>query len=125
MRIFEPTDNELAEWEEWCDSRPPEVAEVARRFPPWELYRIESGHCCTVYSYGEKEGGGVSLTVSVTGEYNRVAFPRNVFGIDPDELTPCDLPAADEKLGAVMTDKDEVAKFIAFLRDDGDPGPTP
>lgn len=112
MRLFEPTDEMLEEWEQWLESRPPQIVEVARRYPPWELFRMDSGHRCTVYSYGEEEGGGVSLTVSVTGEYNLVVFNRNVFGVSPDELTPCDLPADDEILGAALTGKAKIAEWV-------------
>ena len=112
MRWYEPNTEQLSGWEEWCLSRPPEVASVARRFPPWELYRMSSGHRCTVYSYGEEEAGGVSLTVSVTGEFNKIAFGRRVFGIDPDELVECALPGPDEEVGAELT-QDEARAFLA------------
>ena len=112
MRILEPTDEMLEEWEEWLKSRPPQIAEVARCYPPWELFRMGSGHRCTVHSYGELEDGTVSLTVSVTGEYNFVAFDRNVFGIDPDELAPCSLPATNEVLGTAMLDETKITEWV-------------
>ncbi len=115
MRWYEPTQEQLEDWRAWCDSRPASVAEVARRLPPWDLFLMASGHRCTVYSYGELKGGGVSLTVSVTGRFNRVAFSRNVFGIDPEELVPCDLPRPEEDLGETLT-QDEAALFIEQQR---------
>ena len=47
----------------------------------------------------------LSLTVSVLGKYNRIDFERDVFGIDPKELTPCDLPKADEPLGVYVPEE--------------------
>jgi len=102
MNIFEPTPGQLAEYEKWIAARPPAVAAVARRFQPWKLYRLPSGHRVTVYSFGEKPDGTVTLTVTVSGDFNLVTFERNVFGVNPDNLTECDLPAAGERLGALF-----------------------
>lgn len=83
-------------WEEWVKSRPPAVAAVCRKFPPDRLYRMKTtGHRCTLVSYGE-DG---TVTVSVSGQYNRILFARNVFGINPDDLEECDLPAPGEDVG--------------------------
>ncbi len=111
MRWYEPNAEQQQVWEDWCDSRPPEVARIARRFPPWELYRIGSGHRCHVYSYGEMKDGTVELTVAVTGQFNKLAFSRRVFGIDPEELVPCDLPADDEETGEQLTQEEAQEVF--------------
>ena len=106
-RHTEPTDEQIALWDDWVAERPPHVRAVAERFDPWSLYRMQStGHRVTVQFFSEGEGGKVTLTVAVTGEFNLVSHERAVFGIDPDDLVPCDLPSADETLGAIMTPQD-------------------
>ena len=114
---YEPTDEQLATYAEWLDERPPHVREVAERFPPWKLFRMESsGHRVTVHSFDERIDGTVTLKVNVTGDYNFVAFERRVFGIDPEDLTECELPAEDELLGASLTTEEEVAAELARFR---------
>ena len=54
-----------------------------------------TGHRVTMYSYSENG----TVTVNVTGDYNVVVFERQVFGISPDDLEECDLPAPGEFLG--------------------------
>lgn len=41
--------------------------------------------------------------MAVTGQFNYIAFDRQVFGVSPDDLEPCELPGPDEVLGAVIT----------------------
>lgn len=38
---YEPDDKTIREWNEWVESRPPHVAAVAKRFPPWTLWKLE------------------------------------------------------------------------------------
>ena len=71
----------------------------------------DSRHRCTIYSYHENG----TVTVTVNGQYNAVAFARNVFGIDPESLTECDLPGDQEVLGEVHTGH-EARDLIAFIR---------
>jgi hypothetical protein len=112
------TEDERRGWDDWVASRPPVVRELARRLPPTRLYRLKvSGHRCTIHSYSE-DG---SVTVNVTGDYNRVLFGRRVFGIPPDGLEECDLPGPDEDLGdtsadAGYTDEDVRRILIPRLR---------
>lgn len=103
-RFQDPTNEQIAAWNEWVASRPESVRVVAERFDPWTLYRMRStGHRVTLYSFGEAPDGSVTLTVNVTGEFNLVTFDRQVFGIAPDDLEECDLPSADESTGAALT----------------------
>jgi hypothetical protein len=74
-----------------------------------------TGHRVTLYSSGEAEDGKVTLTVVVSAEFNMLAFERRVFGIDPDDLEACDLPAAEEPCGAVLS-QDEVNDNLDVLR---------
>lgn len=106
-RFYEPTAEQETEYREWIKSRPAHVRAVAERFEPWSLYRMKStGHRVTVYSFGEGDDGSVTLTVAVTGEFNAVVFERQVFGIDPDDLVPCELPSTDEPIGAALTQEE-------------------
>lgn len=105
--------NELTEdWYEWVASRPPVVKALCEKYPPNILFRLKStGQRCTVYSYNEAG----TLTVSVTGQYNLIDFSRNVFGIAPEDLEECDLPAEDEEVGETETEE-ETEQKLALLR---------
>lgn len=115
-RIIEPTEEQERGYREWVASRPEHVRAVAERFEPWSLYRIgPNGHRVTLLSFGEEKDGSVTLTVNVSAEFNMVMFERQVFGVKPEDLEPCDLPAADEILGA-MIPTDQVDDHIDDLR---------
>ncbi len=45
-----------------------------------------------VIGFDEYVEGPPTVKVAVTAEYNRLMMERDVFGIDPDSLTECDLP---------------------------------
>ena len=97
-----------AVWEEWLAGRPEVIQELARRFRPDRLYRLtSSGHRCYPVSYSENG----TLTVAVTGQFNRIPFGRKVFGIKPEDLIECDLPGPDEDLG-------ETAREAGYSDDD-------
>ena len=97
---IEWTDEQRTAWAEWRATRPTVIQEMMDRFPYDELYRLKSsGHRVTLYSYSENG----TLTVNVTGDFNFVTFDRRVFGIEPDDLEPCDLPNADEHLGTFIS----------------------
>ena len=117
MAVIEtPTPDMIAEYQAWLAGRPPQVRAVAERFRPWELYRLKtSKHRVIVLSFGETMDGRVELTVLVSGQFNAVMFDRQVFGINPDDLEPCELPTEDEVLGTMMT-PEEVDENIDALR---------
>lgn len=111
-RFVEPTREQVIVWRKWVESRPPLVRDLARRFEPWSLYRLETtGHRVTVYSYSEDN----TVTVDVLGRFNLVKFERRVFGISPHDLFPCELPASGEPLGVMMSEA-ETEAFIAQQR---------
>lgn len=100
----EPAPEDITNWEAWIATLPARVQPVARRFPPWGLYRLKTtGHRVTVYAFGEPktEEQPVTVSVLVTGKFNLLTFERQVFGIDTDDLEPCDLPSPDEPVGVV------------------------
>ena len=92
--IFELDSEQLKGWEAWIATRPPVIQEMARRWPPNVLYRLDQ-HRVSVISYNEAG----TVTVEVSGKYNRVLFGRNVFGVDPQKLIECELPPKDEDVG--------------------------
>lgn len=54
----------------------------------------------TICAYSE-DG---TVRVNITGEYNRILFSRQVFGVSPDDLAECDLPGPDEELGDIAAE---------------------
>lgn len=118
-KTHELTPEQEAGWREWVEALPPVPREVARRFRPNVLYRLSSsGHRCTIASFGDNG----TITVNITGEYNRITFGRQVFGIKPEDLTECDLPAPGEDVGdtdaeAGYNDEDVRTILIPKMRD--------
>lgn len=110
-RRFEPTKKQMRGYAKWCASRPAVVRANAERFPPWELLRMKSTGQ-RVFTLGCNEDGTIS--VAVTGTYNLVLHERHVFGISPDDLEPCDLPGADEPVGALMDDQEALNSIDAL-----------
>lgn len=107
--IWSWTPEKLDAWKDWLKDRPPIILELAEKFPPNKLFRLgSSGHRVFVYSYEENN----TLTVVVSGEYNMVAFERQVFGIHPEDLTECDLPKEGEPLGSFDMDIDEAREAM-------------
>lgn len=95
-KIFEWDEQQRKEWKDWVSTRPKVVKELCLRLPPDRLYLLKTSKSrVTIHCYSE-DG---TVTVNVTGEYNRVLFSRQVFGIKPDDLEECDLPGENEDLG--------------------------
>ena len=100
--LCEVTPEVLADFEQWLneEERPDTIREIARKFPPWKLYRMKStNQRVTIVSYSEFEDDSVGFMVHVSGQYNRVLFSRSVFGIKSDDLEECDLPGPGEDVG--------------------------
>lgn len=116
-RIHEPTAEQESAWKEWLAELPEKVRQVAERFDPWSLYRMKStGHRVFICGMGEDQKGNATLTVLISAEYNFVIFAREVFGIEPDDLEPCGLPAEDELTGSLLTTQEDVEAFCAAKR---------
>ncbi len=115
-RIIEPTPEQAEGYRAWVAGLDAHVRAVAERFDPWSLYRLKpSNHRVTIVSFGEAEDQSVTLTVCVSGDWNAVMFERNVFGIKPEDLEPCELPGPDEPTGAILHG-DEVTDHLDLLR---------
>lgn len=116
-RILEPTEEQLAEWNEWVAARPEHVRRVAKRFDPFSLYRMKStGSRVTLVGFGEHDDGSVTMTIYIGGKFNAVIFERQVFGVSPDDLEPCELPGADEPLGVLLTDDAAIDAMVETVR---------
>jgi hypothetical protein len=113
-KIYEPPPKEVRRWKRFVATMPEPVRKVAERFNPWTLYQIKStGDRVLIFSFCEDDP--VTVTVLILAQFNAVLFERRVFGVDPDDLAECDLPAEGEVLGAMMT-HDEVEQNIDELR---------
>lgn len=121
-----PSDKKRNEWRAWVAERPENVRVVAEKFPPWELFRLKTtDQRVVVGGFDEHDDGSVTLQVAVSSRFNFVVFERMVFGINPDDLEPCDLPKEGEIIGAVLTEDADVETFIEENREDILAGKTP
>lgn len=93
MAVVRPISDPEA-FDAWVQARPPCIQEMIRALPIDRLYRLGPNRV-TLYSFCE-DG---TVTVDVTGEFNRVLFSRRVFGVDPKDLVECELPEPGEDLG--------------------------
>lgn len=108
------TKEQKKEWNNWVKTRPPIIQEMCKKFPPNRLYRLKTtGHRVTLYSFCE-DG---TISVNVTGKYNAIVFDRCVFGIHPDDLEECDPPNENEPLGTVLTQDNDIGKFLDCCRE--------
>lgn len=116
-RLYDPSPEQQASWDQWVASRPANVRAVAENFDPWSLYRIKAtGQRCTLVSFGEADDGSVTLAVAVTGEHNLTMFDRKVFGLNPHDIEPCDPAPPGETVGIVLTDLDAIDSYIDAIR---------
>lgn len=105
MKYMEPTAAQLRGWKRWVSKLPAHVRVVAGRFDPWTLYRLKTtGDRVTVYSFSDD----ATVTVIVSGRWNKVMFERQVFGIPAELLEECDLPGPDEEVGAILTHEEAI-----------------
>lgn len=113
-RWMDWTSEQQAAFDEWLSDRPTEIRALAQRFPPHTLYWLDPpGH--RVYVIGYNEDG--TLRVVVDGQFNLVTFSREVFGVNPDDLTECDLPGDGDPVGEICQTADEVELAIAAFRE--------
>lgn len=96
-RVIEVSLADEAAYRIWLAERPPVVRAVAERFDPWSLYRHrKTGQIVMVCGFFE-DG---TVTMLVSAEFNRQpeGFPQQFFvpGVNPDDLEPCEVPAADQ-----------------------------
>ena len=110
-RYCQPTPEQQKGWAKWVKERPPEVRKIAERFDPWSLYLLKTtGQRVTLASISEND----TVTVNVLAEFNLVMHERQVFGINPNDLVPCDLPQPNEPVGALLTEQEVVDNIDAM-----------
>lgn len=103
------------EAEAWLEARPTVIKEMYAKYPPNLLYRMQStGHRVTLYSYAE-DG---TVTVNVTGQFNRVKFGRRVFGIPVTDLVECELPGPDEEVGEELDTPEAIVAYLNKKREE-------
>jgi len=108
--IFEPTEQQKTQWEDWVKNRPDVIRKIAEKFYPWKLYKLKtSGHRVTIYSIDE-DNPSPTFKVIVSGEFNFVAFERTVFGVNPEDLEECDLPSPNELRGTLGISIEEIKR---------------
>lgn len=118
--LYQMSEEEHASWSEWLAARPAHVRVVAERHPPNRLFRLRgTGQYVTVYSVCEHEGGRVTVTVDVTGQYNCVTRARRVFGIAPDDIEDCDVPGPEHPTGDMGLDPGEVLALMSLVDPNG------
>ncbi len=99
-RWMTPTPEQESGLAQWISERPPQVRVIMERLNFYELFKMKStGQRVIVHSVSE-DG---TVTVSVSAQFNAVLMERSVFGVDPDDLEPCELPAENEIVGAVLS----------------------
>ena len=111
MALFEQweLEQELT-WEMWVAAMPPALRDMAERFPPNRLFKMQStGQRVTVQGY---QSNG-RLTVDFSGRFNACMVERQICNVPPKDLVECDLPGPDEKLGAVLTSPAEISAYLA------------
>jgi hypothetical protein len=90
--MFEPTPEQEAGLAEWLETRSDRVRAVAKRFPPWELFRIKStGQIVHVLAFGSDDDKPITLRVNVPKSLNNLYLcdeDYQVFGLEPDDLEP-------------------------------------
>ncbi|MGE0652020.1 MAG: hypothetical protein AB7P12_09745 [Alphaproteobacteria bacterium] len=135
--IIEPTPELRADWKEWAKGRPTIVQENARKYPWWELFLLKTtGQRVSCMAYAE-DG---TVRVLIQPQFNSMlVHPREVFGIDPNDLEPCDIPdpatiinptfeaeSIDEMRVRVRPDLWRMTESgIAEWTGEGEPPPTP
>ncbi len=100
MRWTDPTDEQIAAWDEWIAERPPEISEVAHhyRLDPWTMYRLKTtGQRCQLLAFSEAECVD-DVTVRIYAEHAGLGpiTGVEVFGINPRDLEPWDGDARPE-----------------------------
>ncbi len=94
-------------YDNWLAERPAAIREMSEQYAlsPDELFLLKTTGQRVVLNSLNENG---TVTVTVLPEYNRhkvVAVPFSVFGINPADLEPCELP---ELVTQVVMDDAEV-----------------
>lgn len=119
MRTWEEVYVEMPpEAKEWFEERPPEIKAMILKTPPIYLYKYSRSPDLVQFVFLVSYNEDGSVTVAITRKYNIVFVERNVFGVNPEHLTPLcepDSPEAKEyeiDWDKLVTDKDYAEKVF-------------
>lgn len=106
--------NELKEYLEWAEERPPPVREIALRLRPNQVYYYRPAHQWVLVRSVCEDG---TVTVYVIAALNPgLVFERWVFGVDPLDLEEVDVPDHfDLKRRPLIQGDEEVRAFCDAL----------
>jgi len=84
IKAFEWTEAQQQVWDEWVKTRPECIQKMCASHPADNIYQMKSTkQIVTMISYSE-DG---TVKVEITNKYvNQVAFDREVFGVDINDL---------------------------------------
>jgi len=72
-------------WEQWLSGRPAMIQDMARKYPPNHVYRMNTGHRCRIVAYDES--GTVRVVIlQIDNPHVLLVFERSVFGVDPETM---------------------------------------
>jgi mRNA-degrading endonuclease RelE of RelBE toxin-antitoxin system len=92
-RFMSPTRQDLAAVYQKFRDRPQHVRDLLNRLDLFELYKLRTTGYRVVICAIEDDA---SVTVSVPRQYNETMYDGMLFGVDPDDLEPCELPGEHE-----------------------------
>ena len=100
------------DYKDWLDERPQLIKNMITNYPPYILYLYKpTNHRCHIVGYYE-DG---TVRVAITGEYNRIAFGRTVFGIKLTDLEECEFPGPTDPVGDISQEigltQDEIVTY--------------
>lgn len=92
MNRFEPTPEQLADYEALLATKPAGMREAMKAVPPWGLYRIKAtGQITYPVDYDYTDGVGLWMTVAMDPEVWWLAgVYHEVFGIRAEDLEPAE-----------------------------------
>jgi precorrin-6B methylase 1 len=90
--LKQPTERDLKGWAKWLKGRPPSVRSMAKKMPPWTLFRMkDTEQIVSVIGYFE-DG---TVRVHVHEDPRAFGVPGwEVFGVKPDDLTVIPSPSS-------------------------------
>ncbi len=88
MSDYTPEQQEgIKEFWEWVETRPAIIQEMCRDKPQFKKYMLkQTGQIVWIYSYSENRTVTVNIYPEDQGDNFLMVVPRQVFGINPDDL---------------------------------------
>jgi hypothetical protein len=95
---YEPTRGQKSAWRLALRGMPPDAAALAKQYPPWRLYRLQSGEKCFVGAVSVMAEGPPMLRIYLPVGLNPIMAEDDERLVDPIELIPVeqsDLPTIE------------------------------